>query len=338
VRKKRGLAEGMGLVIAQAIERAFQPERRCPQCYQPMPAVKFVGRDGWITRLCRKCREKYTRWEKMTLEEKAHAAGSKHPPTRLYGRMSFQLVSQNKKTGPIPVSMSEPGTCPPSCAFYDTGCYALYGKLSISWRRTSARGIPWDEFLRRVASLPDGTLWRHNQAGDLAGAGDAIDGDALRALTTANAGKRGFTFTHKPVLRTVPLTPFRRAQKRRNSPRPSAMVLSNRRHIARANAQGFTVNLSADSIEEADALHALGIGPVVTVLPENAPHRIETPKGNLVVVCPAQTGNRTCATCGLCAKTQRKAIIGFRAHGQFSTLVSELVRSKRQEHHVAQSA
>jgi len=71
-------------------------------------------------------------------------------------------------------------------------------------------------------------LWRHNEAGDLPGEGDDIDVPKLRALVQANRGKRGFTYTHKPVL---------------DNPQNAVAIKC-------ANQNGFTVNLSADSIEE----------------------------------------------------------------------------------------
>lgn len=329
---KKSPADGMAAALVSGIAAALgPPRRRCMQCWQWRPALAFMGSRGILTKRCTKCRRKYYGWDELSLEKRATIAGSKHPSMPLKHRIGYTSLSRNRKTGPIPVSTSEPGTCPPSCALYDRGCYALYGKLSASWRKTGERGLPWDAFLEEIASLPDGQLWRHNQAGDLAGDGDAIDGRALDELVKANTGKSGFTFTHKPMLATPMVTPFRREVMKDIATHPPALIRENRKHVRRANAAGFTVNLSADSIEHADALAALKIAPVTVVVPEDAPRRIDTPNGNLVIVCPAQMGDMTCATCALCAKPQRKAIIGFRAHGLFQSMVSELVRSKRKE-------
>jgi hypothetical protein len=57
---------------------------------------------------------------------------------------------------------------------------------------------------------------------------------------------------------------------------------------------------------------------------------MKTPAGRTVVVCPAESEGLTCAECQLCALPHRKAIIGFRSHGQSKRLVSELVLSKRE--------
>jgi hypothetical protein len=57
----------------------------------------------------------------------------------------------------------------------------------------------WSQFTAAVATLPEKTLWRHNQASDLPGQGDAIDRPKLDALVKANTRRRGFTYSHKPI-------------------------------------------------------------------------------------------------------------------------------------------
>lgn len=210
-------------------------------------------------------------------------------------QVALTLRSSNAKTGPIPVSTTEAGTCPASCPLASAGCYAQQGKLSLFWHKVNAgaAGTDWKTFLARIRALPAGQLWRHNQAGDLPGVSDRIDRRALTELVKANRGRQGFTYTHKPPA-----------------------FAQNARAIAEANAQGFTINLSADNLSEADSLAALGIGPVVTLLPAEQMTNTQTPAGRKVVVCPAVTHeNVTCSTCKLCARADRPVIIGFPAHG-----------------------
>lgn len=203
--------------------------------------------------------------------------------------------SENAKTGPIPVSTTSSDTCPDVCPLKSGGgCYAEYGPLAIHWRKVTAgnSGGNWAEFCSKIAALPDGQLWRHNQAGDLPGINNVIDAVAMAQLIYANIGKRGFTFTHKPM----------------NAANQDAVVMANR--------YGFTVNLSANNIAHADELKALGIAPVTVILPQDAPHKQVTPAGNIVIVCPAQTHDDvTCESCQLCARATRPTIIGFLAHG-----------------------
>jgi hypothetical protein len=165
-------------------------------------------------------------------------------------KVHFIPVSQNAKTGPIPVSIIERASCWSGCALYENGCYAETGALAMHWDRVSrgSTGGTWSEFCESVAALRPGRLWRYAQAGDLPGYGPQIDGALLQALIAANSGKKAIAFTHKPVLGDNPV------------------AIENRRLIAAAIEAGFTVNLSADSPAHADRLADLGIAPVVTVL------------------------------------------------------------------------
>jgi hypothetical protein len=152
--------------------------------------------------------------------------------------------------------------------------------------------MPWAEFVSAIKALPAGILWRHNQAGDLPGMGETIDAAALAALVDANTGKRGFTYTHKPA------------------------TAANLAAIKAANAGGFTINLSGNTAAHADALADTGAGPVVCVLPSTQVENSKTPAGRTIVVCPATVRDDvSCQTCGLCAVSTRKTIVGFPAHG-----------------------
>ena len=203
-------------------------------------------------------------------------------------------ISKNAKTGPIPVSTSPASTCPDACPFKAGGCYANGGPLKMHWNKVSSgeRGTDWTSFCNTIRALPEGNVWRHNQAGDLPGDGNEIDPVALWHLTMANTGKMGFTYTHYDM---------------NNEHNATA--------VEAANLYGFTVNLSANNLDHADALADLEIGPVVVVLPSDQNENTETTAGRVVVVCPAtQRDDVTCATCKMCAR-QRDVIIGFPAHG-----------------------
>lgn len=216
----------------------------------------------------------------------------------------LSLKSSNAKTGPIPVSVSSSDTCPEACPFRKAGCYAKYGPLDWHWKRVTSgeRNIGWKAFLSAIRSLPIGQLWRHNQAGDLPGKGNRLDVSKLRQLVKASTGKRGFTYTHKPLSRPI-----------------------ERMEVRRANASGFTVNLSANSPSHADTLVDMDVGPVVCVIPSNSGPVTYTPSGRKIVTCPAQReGSKvTCATCQLCSR-QRSVIVGFLPHGTFSSAVDKI--------------
>jgi hypothetical protein len=209
-------------------------------------------------------------------------------------------ISQNAKTGPMFVSTSDRRTCPDSCPLKANGCYVV-GPVGWHWDKVTAgkRGDTFAGFLEKVRRLPGKTFWRHNQAGDLPGENEIIDGAMLADLVKANTGRNGFTYTHKPVL------------DRQNGP-----VKENREAIAAANRDGFTVNLSANGLNHADELAALGIGPVATILPDGITENTTTPSGRKVVICPAQKiEGMNCARCRLCARGQRSVVVGFMPHG-----------------------
>lgn len=203
----------------------------------------------------------------------------------------FVAVSQNSKTGPIPVTYSQRETCPPSCPHYRADCYAEDFYTRMAWDKVPQRGQDLAGLCAAVAALPEGQLWRHNVAGDLPGIGEEVDPVALGEIVRANIGRRGFTYTHKKS--------------------PEAL------HWASMATQwGFTVNLSADDAGDADALAETGAGPVVAIVPTDTPEKSYTPAGRTIIVCPAQTREDvSCSTCGLCARPDRAVIVGFRAHG-----------------------
>lgn len=214
--------------------------------------------------------------------------------------MNYALtkVSSNSKTGAIPVTVSNRKTCPPSCPLLKNGCYAEGYYTQLHWDKVTngERGTNWNEFISTIKALPKKILWRHNVSGDLVGSNDVIDAPALAQLVQANKNKSGFTYTHYPMTNN-----------------------NNIQAVKMANDGGFTVNLSANNIQQADQYKSLNIAPVVVVVPEDCEKVTFTPNNNKIVVCPAQTSNKvTCSSCGLCQKKDRDYIIGFRVHGTYT--------------------
>jgi len=148
------------------------------------------------------------------------------------------------------------------------------------------------------SQIPEGSIWRYGQAGDLPGKGNRIDKTKLMQLVAVNKGKQVICYTHKPVLGK------------------SKIAVHNRAALRLAKSRGWITNLSANSIEHADQLHKLGVGPVCTVLPEGTRQKhLLTKAGHTVVVCPATYNTKiTCKSCQLCAR-ERDTIVGFPAHG-----------------------
>lgn len=221
----------------------------------------------------------------------------------------------------MPVAYSGRESCPDTCRLKNNGCYAMQGPMSRVWdkiTRGELGAVRLLELCRQVDELiGPRRLWRFGVAGDLPGIGDLIAPNDMERLVIANHRRPVIAYTHKPVL-------------------DHPMAKTNREIIKDAAFCGFPVNLSADSVAEADRLADLQLAPVVTVLPvlygrrrlkkggyaetiaqyrdrlETLPTR--TPGGRRIAVCPATYSATTCDQCRACARP-REAIIGFPAHG-----------------------
>ena len=206
-------------------------------------------------------------------------------------------VSGNRKVGPIKVTTSDKESCPSECGI-KAECYAGGGPLAIHWNkvREGERGDNWDGFVNRVKRFRKNELWRHNQAGDLPPNQDGkLDDDKCEALADAASHTDGWTYTH-----------YDPTDAHNNA------VIKGMNQVG-----GLVVNLSADTMEQADEYHELGIAPVTVILSEDAPNMgNKTPNGLPIVVCPAQTQeDMACNRCKLCQVQDRKSIVGFKAHG-----------------------
>lgn len=211
--------------------------------------------------------------------------------------MNYHLSpsSGNRKTGNVAVSMSSAETCPDACPLKNGACYARFSFLGMHWKKVTQGkiGMSFSEFIQAVKLIPMGKLFRLNQAGDLPGKNNQIDVKKLNELVSAASHIRAWGYTHNPVGKGYE---------------------KNREAIKAAN-EKITINLSADSVAEADELADLEIAPVVVTLPVGSPNTVLTPKGRKVVVCPAQyRENVTCEKCQLCQR-KRSVIVGFIGHG-----------------------
>lgn len=221
-------------------------------------------------------------------------------------QVALTMVSSNVKTGPIPTTTSERSTCPSTCPFYDKGCYAKSGPQAIHWRKVSEaeRGLPWDKFISEINKITENQIWRHNVSGDLPHNNGNIDYIKLRQLIDANKGRRGYTYSHH--------------------------ILNDHNVISlqNANALGFTVNASCESVDEADRVMTdYGIPAVAVVHSDKTDRFYRTSSGRKVITCPATIhDNVTCATCGLCQMADRKFVIAFPAHGNAKRTVNEIVK------------
>jgi len=222
----------------------------------------------------------------------ADAAGAVH-------QAALSFPSGNGKTGPIAVSSTSRLTCPSSCRLAgDQGCYAEAGfHTRLHWDRLSRgeSGLPAAAFIRQVAALPAGALFRHYVAGDQwPDLSDPLRIDQGLLLQLARATRHlraAWSYTH------VPMSPANQATLR------------------------LVVNASTESRSKAAALVRQSI-PAVSVVPPDAP-AVFCHEGVRFVACPASRSGRKiqCISCGgrfgipLCAQADRPFVITFPAHG-----------------------
>ena len=205
-------------------------------------------------------------------------------------------------------------------------------------------GGPWGAMLDQIRDVPAGRMFRYGQAGDLpycgnrssevrgCGSSSSVVGEGCGSSSSVvgegsvegNTGRlddgkcmqlaeaarhlHSFLYTHYPVLPSAEVT--------EETAEHNLAVLNE------MSRRKFVVNLSANNLEEADRLAEAGL-PVVVVLPAPPPARSKeeyklatrTPGGRRIVVCPHYTKGVQCIDCKLCARSQRKVIVGFPAHG-----------------------
>jgi hypothetical protein len=208
--------------------------------------------------------------------------------------------SSNAKTGKIAVSTTSQDSCPSDCPLATSGCYAKSGPLKLHWDKVSAgpwidkpRGTDLMSFCDSLRQLPDRSLFRHNQAGDLPHINGLINAHALELITDACAERNliAWTYTHHKVDN-----------------------MNNVVMIKRSNKVGLTVNVSAHSQDHAAACHKKGL-PSVCIVPRGETRKHWEHDGVKFLVCPAQTSEKTCSECKLCAISDRSCVVAFKAHG-----------------------
>jgi hypothetical protein len=156
-------------------------------------------------------------------------------------KVHFIAVSQNAKSGPIPVTIIERASCWPGCALYGNGCYAETGALAL-------HGIEYPGLGRRVLV---GVLRKDRSA------------SAWPSLALCPS-RRPPRIRGRDRRRAPGPARHRQHRQERNPPSPtnpsSATILSLSKTGAsslRAVEPGFTVNLSADNPADADRLAEL---------------------------------------------------------------------------------
>jgi len=153
-----------------------------------------------------------------------------------------------------------------------------------------------------------GDLIRHNVAGDMANARGELDLFLVAKLANAFLNRKAYTYTHCPINRD------------------SAAAINNVRECT-----GFLINASCETVAEVLNAHAHSVPAVLAVKSRaELPADTDTEK---YVLCPAQSGYKTCKTCRLCQKERlnkagRRVVICFEAHGANARQAGMVLDSK----------
>lgn len=210
----------------------------------------------------------------------------------------FTALSDNIKTGPMPNVYSDKTSCPDTCLFIKK-CYPNFGPANIWWSKTNDS---LDSLIENIGTIKKGKLWRYGVAGDLPGNNRRIDKTALRRIIKANKGKRGFTYTHKPLTE------------------------DNIAILKESNNNGFTINVSCDTFDQVRNANNLGL-PAVVVLPRTTPDKFKIDGNIPVLACPVEkkANKIQCIDCGWCAMPNRSFVVGFHAHGNNASTIDKMV-------------
>lgn len=200
----------------------------------------------------------------------------------------------NRKVGPVSVTMASQVTCPTSCPFLRSGCYAESGLQGIHTARLNkARGTALDA-ARQEAEAIRGLTGRLPLR--LHVVGDCTTAQAASLVSRASAehrekhGQPVWTYTH--AWATVPRSAWR----------------------------NVSVLASVETTEHADRAERLGYASAMTVPSLPADGKAWRANGRTFIPCPEQTGRaKECTSCRLCwddgALRLRSATILFGAHG-----------------------
>lgn len=237
--------------------------------------------------------------------------------------------SSNEKTGDIIQSYSARLTCPNRCPLKGNGCYADSYHTSRQWDRCNDESDK--RYIRNSQDLTldlmsavaihakrgeKSILFRHNVAGDIAlPNSDMIDNERLNTIVKScnevssnlNVNLMGYTYTH------------------------CSLTMQNFKKVKKAQAKGFTVNFSCETIEEVKKVKFADCNAVVTsVNPEETIKALKA-EGLKSVQCPAQTNDgMNCKKCKLCAR-DRDAVIIFAVHGNGTNKARKVIMLKTEK-------
>lgn len=220
--------------------------------------------------------------------------------------------SGNAKTGDIPVTYRPMTTCPTDCPFLPTGdiggCYGT-GRIFGIASKYATPVIPYDDLSAKLGKASRSARFlRDRVVGDVLDADGNVDMAYILAMAALGAdhGLTVFGYSHAW---------------RRFTPA----------EVAETAASGYVLNASCETREDVQAAIDLGMPAVIASDNVADGETFVTPDGKTrrIVTCPAQTREGvSCASCGLCAKGDRAAVVRFQIHGTARNRAGRAVASR----------
>lgn len=228
----------------------------------------------------------------------------------------FVPKSSNRKIGPIPTTYTSENSCPDSCAFYKSSCYAELGYVGMVWKKVK-KGFPNViselELFSKLKNMPEGQTWRMNTAGDLPSTKKGkINKNFLKKLTKIANKTRIICYTHHHDVE----------------------------NILWANNNGFPLIMSLN--DKSELSDYAGVVPTAMVVPYTwqmgnnesqgdykkrtldnlAPLRSKY-ENQKIFICPATYTSTNCMECGACAKMTKNDTVCFPGHGSRKKQITE---------------
>jgi len=202
--------------------------------------------------------------------------------------------TNNTKTGPLPATYRPMSTCPSECPFLPSGaiggCYGTGRIFASAARRSADVDIERATWRIRLGMEAGVRYLRDRVVGDVVLPDGKLDRPYIAGISR--------------IAKAVGVIPFGYTHGWR---------AFTRRDVTFMKVRGYVMNASAETHD--DVVAAVALGLPVALVDEFTPEGT-TIAGRRVVTCPAQLRKDvTCASCGMCAKPDRKVIVRFLPHG-----------------------
>ena len=223
--------------------------------------------------------------------------------------------TDNRKTGPVSVTMVSQESCPGSCPLKDNCCYAEHGPLGVTTRRLNhSEDKRADTIARKEAAAIDGLSGERPLRPHIVG--DCRTRNAARIVSAACERYMDRYYQWN--------------QTDKNTVWTYTHAWDDPEKVERSDWGRVSCVASCESVSQAEAATAKGWA-VALIVGEFVSEKVYPLEGTSlrVIPCPYQTRGITCDKCRLCWDDRRLfeagLVIGFLAHGARKNSVNTLL-------------